>query len=255
MGAKTFQRDLQVEEILNTYAQPGFCPVCKSDVVFSSKNPWFRDHLNCPVCRSLPRHRALALSIREKIKKIDAIMIHESSPSVNGCGQMFKGCDNYIPSHFFGDSQETFKNGFRNENLEKLTFKNESMDLHIHSDVLEHVNNPEAVIKEAYRTLRPGGLTIFSVPVYVNKSKTEPRATHLKDGSIKNLTQEPLEYHGNPIGKNSLVTHHYGQDLHQLIGLWSSGFTVEMRRYFSHFYGIVGEFTDILVCSKKEINQ
>lgn len=255
MGTKTSKRNIQVEERLNTYSHNGFCPVCESYVAFSTQNPWLRDYLNCPVCFSLPRHRALALSIREKIEKIDDIVIHESSPSVNGCCQMFKGCENYIPSHFFESTKEPFRGGFRNENLEKLTFKDESIDLHIHSDVLEHVNDPEAVIKEAYRTLRPGGLTIFSVPVYVNKPKTEPRATYLKDGSIKNLTQEPLEYHGNPIGKNSLVTYHYGQDIHQLIGKWSSDFTVELRRYFSHFYGIVGQFTDILVCSKKEINQ
>ncbi len=37
----------------------GVCPVCENEVVFASEYDWFRDHLKCPVCISIPRERAL----------------------------------------------------------------------------------------------------------------------------------------------------------------------------------------------------
>lgn len=46
---------------------------------------------------------------------------------------------------------------YRCENLENLTFKDESFDLFISQDVMEHVFNPEAAFKEIARVLKPGG--------------------------------------------------------------------------------------------------
>jgi len=57
---------------------------------------------------------------------------------------------------------------FRCENLEALTFANESIDLHITQDVMEHVFHPSKVFKEIARTLKLGGAHIFTVPI-VNK--------------------------------------------------------------------------------------
>ena len=228
------------------YSFSGICLVCQSKVIFKTEQSWLRDCLKCPVCKSLPRHRAIALAIGEKVGKLNDLIIHESSPSDGGCSRIFMKCKNYIPSQFFYNTKERYKNSVRNENLENLTFESESIDLHVHSDVMEHVSSPFKAIKEMARTLRNGGWAIFSVPVYAQ------RATYLKNGTIKNLTDEPLEYHGNPIAKNSLVTYHYGQDAHQLFGQWAPSFTVEMRRYFSPFYGVVGEFTDVFVCTKEK---
>lgn len=46
----------------------------------------------------------------------------------------------------------------------KLPFKNDSFDIALLIQVLEHVDAPDKVIKEAARVLRPGGVLILSVP-------------------------------------------------------------------------------------------
>ena len=47
------------------------------------------------------------------------------------------------------------------ESAEKLSFQDESFDVVCAMDLLEHVNDPEAVIKQASRVLKPGGLFFF----------------------------------------------------------------------------------------------
>ncbi|HRF81361.1 MAG TPA: methyltransferase domain-containing protein, partial [Flavobacteriales bacterium] len=41
-----------------------------------------------------------------------------------------------------------------------------SFDTIILSDVLEHIRKPEALVKEMYRILAPGGQVIMNVPFY-----------------------------------------------------------------------------------------
>ncbi len=45
-----------------------------------------------------------------------------------------------------------------------LPFKDESLDLIIASEILEHLNNPESASREIWRVLKPGGKAIISTP-------------------------------------------------------------------------------------------
>jgi len=49
---------------------------------------------------------------------------------------------------------------------ESICFKPGSFDAVISNDVLEHVANPEAVVRESARVLRTGGLLAFNMPNY-----------------------------------------------------------------------------------------
>lgn len=49
---------------------------------------------------------------------------------------------------------------------EAIPFPDDSFDLVYSSNVLEHVGNPEAVLDEALRVLKPGGLLLVVVPNY-----------------------------------------------------------------------------------------
>lgn len=58
--------------------------------------------------------------------------------------------------------QERLVNGLG----ERIKFESNSFDIVISNDVLEHVENPRAVILEALRVLKPGGIAIFNFNNY-----------------------------------------------------------------------------------------
>lgn len=97
--------------------------------------------------------------------------------------------------------------GITNQNLEEMTFLDETFDVFITQDVLEHVNSPEWVLLEIIRTLKRGGIHIFTTPIYPFR-KTRPHI--IMEGNVrKNIL--PSVYHGNTISKEgSLVTYEWG---------------------------------------------
>lgn len=232
------------------YSKKGFCPICQKTVKFKSDHPWFRDNLFCSGCESIPRERALALLLERHFPEWRELAIHESSPGGRGISpKMWTECKQYMPTQFFTKEKiGVVIDGCRNENLEHQTFKKNMFDLVITQDVMEHVNNPDAVFKEVARTLKPGGVYLFTVPTYKERVEGERRSRYMPDGTIEHYSDP--EYHGNPVSdEGSLVTFHYGYDLPELIYQWS-GMQVEMSRFHDHHHGIIGEFTEIYMARK-----
>ena len=198
------------------FSKKGFCPCCKQKVTFEAYNSWFRDNLLCsnPNCRSIPRERALALILEKHYPNWRHLKIHETSPEYRGVSlSIKKNCTNYLPSQYFPNN--TFGeivNGFRNEDLENQTYGNQSFDLVISQDVMEHIYDSAKAFSEIARTLKPGGAHIFSVPIYNRNSKTEIWAKKGEDG--KPIFLNKPEYHGNPVDpEGSPVTMHWGFDI------------------------------------------
>jgi SAM-dependent methyltransferase len=69
--------------------------------------------------------------------------------------------------------------------MTKLDFSDETWDLLIHSETLEHVPEPLVGLKECRRILRKGGACIFTIPIIVG------RMTRSREG-LKD------SYHGDP---------------------------------------------------------
>lgn len=250
-GAKA--TSLTAEMVDLVYRHAGHCPVCEQDVEFRSPQTWYRDFLVCCNCGSVPRERAMAYVLSNQFPGWRRLAIHESSPSDRGVSRkLAQQCANYIATQFFPRERlGSIVEGFRNENLEAQTFGDGQFDLVITLDVMEHVNQPDIVLKEVARTLKAGGSYVFTVPTYKGKVGSERRARYREDGTIEHLVSEP-EYHGNPISDSgSLVTFHYGYDLPELIYSWS-GLGVEIRRFHDHNHGIIGDFTEVYICRKQE---
>ena len=233
------------------YDRAGFCPICAAEARFQATQAWYRDFLRCSGCGSIPRERALALVLERRFPGWRELAIHESSPAARGISaKLARECRGYVASQFFpGEAAGATVRGFRNENLEALSFADASFDLTVTLDVMEHVNQPDVVLREVGRTLKPGGAYLFSVPTYKARVASERRAHFLPDGTVEHMA-EP-EYHGNPVSEaGSLVTFHYGYDFAELIHAWS-GLDVEVARFHDPLHGVIGEFTEVYLASRR----
>ena len=100
-----------------------------------------------------------------------------------------------VPGHLFIKYPEF--------DMMKLPFADETFDMIVHSDTLEHVPDPIAALSECCRLLKPGGRLAFTVPIVVD------RLTR----SRQNL---PPSYHGYPNDekRSDLIVHtEYGADI------------------------------------------
>ena len=236
------------------FKQKGYCPCCEEETFFIAKNSWLRDYFKCLVCGSLPRERALMLTIKNEYTNWSNLKIHESSPGERGHSKLLKEKARfYIQTHFYRDKAlGTVINGFRNENLESQTFQDETFDLVITADVMEHIYNPAEAFREIHRTLKPGGAHILSVPLVNKHRSTQKWATMNPDGS-PNFLYEP-DWHGNPIDKQgSPVTFHWGYDIKDFIST-CTGDECEIFFIDDLYYGIRAEYIEIIVARKTKDN-
>jgi len=229
----------------------GYCVTCDSKTTFRSAYEWLRDHYVCSKCGSIPRERALMFCLEHYYPDWKNLSILELSPVSRGASvKLKKFCKHYLDSHYFPDFPfgKIHKSGFRNENIESLTFRGESFDLVITQDVLEHIFDPAKAFAEIGRVLKSGGAHIFSVPMINKEKQSEVWAKRDDKGNIICL-HEP-EYHGNPISKKgSLVTMHWGYDICDFIYKHSGLITI--INYIDNLsLGIRAEYIEILVSKR-----
>ena len=74
-----------------------------------------------------------------------------------------------------------------------LPFDDESFDLAVHSDTLEHVQNPIHALEECRRVLRPGGFLVYTVPAIVGRmSRSRAGLTPSYHGNSKDRADDML---------------------------------------------------------------
>jgi SAM-dependent methyltransferase len=126
------------------------------------------------------------------------------------------------PSAFFGAYPEI--------DMQTLPYEDASFDLVVHSDTLEHVEQPLIALSECCRVLKPGGTLCYTVPVIVG------RLSRRRDGL-------PPSYHGAPgDGRDDhLVFSEYGADM------W----TEPLRAGFASVEVFAIDFPDALAMSAR----
>ena len=230
----------------------GYCHCCDSPVSFVARNEWWRDHYLCARCGCLPRERATMYCIEKFFPEWRKAVLHESSPTLlRGPSVRFrKEVPHYIPTYYFPDTLPgTTERGYRCENLERLTFADNSIDLHVTQDVFEHILDPRAAFREIARTLKPGGAHLFTVPLVNKNAPTRFCATRNRDGSIAQLV-DPPKYHGDPLStEGSLVTVNWGYDITQHI-FEACGLFTEMVWIDALELGIRAECIEVLITRK-----
>ncbi len=231
-----------------SFRYPGYCVCCEQHVLFEVSGPYLRDTLLCGHCRSIPRERAITEVFTRVLNQSGPVAVHETSPVDRGFSaylQRHYG-DNYIASQFWPERAlgEMFGT-FRNENIEHLTFADQSVDVHVSQDVFEHVFDPGAAAREIFRTLRPGGFHIFTTPLIARSGPTRRRAK-IHHGQVE-LIEHPAEYHGSPVSEEgALVTFHFGHDLPALIDA-ESGLQTSLFSITDVAKGIVADLNEVMV--------
>lgn len=234
------------------FSNKGYCPCCDKEVIFEASNSWLRDSFICTNCFSIPRERALMKVLGDYYPDYREKLIHESSPINRGVSlKLQKECSNYSASQFYPNIVPSLyhpKSGFRSEDIENLTFSDNSFDLFITQDIMEHIFDPAKAFKEIARVLKPGGAHIFTVPLVNKARKTECRASHGAEGEV--IHHAEPEYHGNPVNaKGSLVIMDWGYDIISFIS--------DVSKTQNHIIiidnielGIRAEFIEVIVSVK-----
>ena len=237
---------------LSLRATVGDCPICEHATVFMPLHDYARDGYLCARCLSIPRFRALATVLAQARPDWRRCTILEASPAGALSEKLQRECAGYVAAGYYSKvPRGTIHRGSRSEDLEALTFADQSFDLVITQDVFEHVMNPARAFAEIARVLRPGGAHIFTVPWY-HEQATRRRAHRVGAGPI--VHDLPAEYHADPVeGDGSLVVHDWGSDFPALVAQWS-GLPTSVHSAEQRTLGIIGQFIDVFVSRKAPLS-
>jgi SAM-dependent methyltransferase len=195
---------------------------------------------------SLPRQRHVQFVLDTMFPGWENKTVHESSPSNDFISRY---CSNYASSQYLeGVPLGAVVDGIRCESIEDLTFEDNSIDIFVTQDVLEHVFHPGRAVAEIMRVLRPGGAHVFTAPKHKGLIASIRRAHLRSDGSIEYIHKP--EYHGNPVGDGrALVTFDYGYDFESLLSEWSRS-PVQAVHTKDRSKGLDAEYNEVFVIRK-----
>ena len=185
------------------------CRACNRLTIFIAIGKDEEFHI-CVRCRANLRYELLACYLRNPAIKLGSLDVLELDPE-SPLGSILSSARGYTRSFFRPDIKPgtKHKDGVVCEDITALTFEDESLDVIVSSDVLEHVPDPAAAFRESARVLRKGGVHIFTVPP---RSVTRCRA--MIDSSRRTILIEPAEYHRDPLDPAGVLVYwDYGPDL------------------------------------------
>ena len=231
----------------------GICLPCTSEVGLEVDMNWggleiegvntpnWRERLVCPKCKMNNRQRLIAGLIKPFLEEnIVKIYFMESVTPIYQWaarkvdGKLLTGSEYLGPDYEGG---QIYK-GIRHEDVENLSFANDSLGLIVSNDVFEHVPNPNVALTECYRVLNKGGELLATFPFYIENATTSARAK-FENGDLVHLKER--QFHGNPVDESgSLVFTDFGWDILDIardIGFFSCVLEMYSSVDFGHLGG------------------
>ena len=167
-----------------------YCPCCNSHFVtftdgnYINRPDYFdlerymscRQDVLCPVCRSLPRHRILAVWCQQNLSSLKDKSILYFAPE-NGMDQWMKRKGIEVTT------ADLYTAADLKLNLDQIEQPSASWDLVFCNHVLEHVPDYKRALRELYRILKPGGRLICSFPIDMRYERVQEDAALVGDDS------------------------------------------------------------------------
>jgi len=256
-------------------SHPGRCNICGHETrFFYSDEALYRESLVCGNCLTTSRYRSVARGILRALREIagiEAESIAELDPQLDRVSltvydtqvSFYYGtCAYPIPDLLGGFKwidirtsmyRPTQRMGIKlgphttNQNLEALTYPDDSFDIIVMSDVMEHVRLDDRAHREIRRVLKPGGAYLFTVPHFRESAQTFVRVAVIDPtdpGKDEFLVEK--EYHGDANSEDSRALSYraYGTDLDETLrGL---GFSVDYCKTDFPEMGIMN--TELFYC-------
>jgi SAM-dependent methyltransferase len=206
---------------------PGTCPACGADAGFAAPVRGAdgiadcREGLACLACHVNARQRAATRVLEDMLGPAPRgvylteqaswlyVALHRRFPGLAGSEFNFD-----LPRCFWL-TRWLWRTGtrvmLRGEDVTRLRFRDGRLRGVLTLDVLEHVPDHRAALREFRRVLGPGGACVVTVPFRHDREDNLLRARIGADGAVEHLM--PPEYHGDPMGQGILAYHGFGWPL------------------------------------------
>lgn len=237
------------------WARIAYCLVCGRVGRFAIEHDNLRETARCSHCGAINRQRQIAYVICASLSEVlgrrvtslrqlaacdgDRIVIYNTETAGPVHAALSKArqylCSEYVGPEF---SSGAVVNGVPHQDLMRLSYPDDSIDLVLSSDVFEHIPRPYLAHGEVYRVLRQGGRHIFTVPFYQTEFADETRAVVQEDGTPL-FVKAPL-YHHDPIRPNQGALVYTIFALEMLVKLDRIGFTTHLYRLHHPLLGLLG---------------
>ena len=243
---------------------PISCPVCGQlgyATRFGTSPLDFRDAAYCSSCLATNRQRQLAYMVCAsfatltgrrfnslmQVAALDEFVVYNTEAQ-GPIHQRLARMPGYRCSEYFGPDHTsgTLVGEVVHQDLTRLSHHDNSIDLVLSSDILEHIPDPYHAHAEVHRVLRPGGRHIFTVPFHQTEFLDERRAALDPTGQVVLLkqpaiyhTDAPL-YHGDPTRPTSGVLVYTIFALEMLVRLRRLGFMTSLYQLQAPWRGIFG---------------
>jgi len=216
-----------LSDALRVQPEEGNCAVCGTWGRYEQAHKSIREGFPCPKCGASLRYRHQAAVIVDEFSRhgsasfaalvgepeFAALAIYE--PGIIGPFRKYlRRLAGYSSSYYWDRVRPGRKHkGTRCEDLQALTFADDSFDLAISSDIFGHIREPFRAFEELRRVLKPGGRHIFTVPLtWPLPEETVSRLELDEDGGDRFVL--PPVYHSSPVDpQGSLVYTDFGLDL------------------------------------------
>lgn len=200
----------------------GRCGLCGRETTFQplpgSPSPW-REGLHCRHCRCNARQRAAGAVLLEVLENPTRARLYATEQASAFYLALRKRVARLQGSEFGIAMWRRLRLALwllrhgappwvRTEDVTALRWSDETMDGVVSLDVLEHVPDYRAALREFVRVLRPGGALALTVPFYEDQSDNTQIARLDAQGRVEHFG-EP-EFHGDPVRGGVPCFYHFG---------------------------------------------